>query len=93
MATINVRTDDKLKNAAGKILKTVGLDMSNAVKLFLHQVVITKSIPFAIRTENGFTVSEERCILEDIIEAKKQIKAGNRKLYTSSEDMVKDFLK
>ena len=93
MATINIRTDEKLKNAAGKIFKTVGLDMSNAVKLFLYQVVITKSIPFPIRTVNGFTNEEERQILIDIGEAHKNIKAGKKKLYFSADEMVKDILK
>lgn len=93
MTTINIRTDDKLKKAAGKIFKDVGLDMSNAVKLFLYQVVITKAIPFPIRTVNGFTVAEEKRMLKDIEEAKKEIKAGKRKLYKSAEEMMKDLLK
>lgn len=93
MTTINIRTDEKLKKAAGKVFKTVGLDMSNAVKLFLYQVVITQSIPFPIRTINGFTPQKEKEILRDIENAKKDIKAGKRKLYRSSEEMVRSILK
>ncbi len=93
MATINIRTDEKLKKAAGKVFKTIGLDMSNAVKLFLYQVVITKSIPFPLRTINGFTVEEEKKILKDIKITENQIKAGKRKLFNSAKEMIDDILK
>lgn len=93
MTTINIRTNEKLKKDANKVFKEVGLDMSNAVKLFLHQVVITKTIPFQIRTENGFTVEEEQQILKDAEELEKDIKSGKAKFYKSAEALTKDLLK
>lgn len=93
MATINIRTDEKLKKAAGKVFKTVGLDMSNAVKLFLYQVVITKSIPFPVRTVNGFTVEEEKKILKETERFKKDYKKGKAKAYDSVDKMFDDILK
>ncbi len=59
MAQLQVRTDDKLKKQAQKILKGMGLDLSTAVNMYLYQIVSTESIPFPIRTKNGFTLSEE----------------------------------
>lgn len=93
MTTINVRTDEKLKKAAGKVLKEMGLDMSNAVKLFLHQVVITKTIPFPVKTVKGFTPEEEKKLLKERKELKKAVKAGEVKLYDSIEELHAAILK
>ena len=42
------------------MLERIGLDMSSAIKLYLHQIVITQGIPFPLRTANGFTVEQEQ---------------------------------
>ena len=44
--TVNVRIEKKVKVEAGKTLSKLGLDMSTAVKMFLHQVVAEQGIPF-----------------------------------------------
>lgn len=93
MPTINIRTDAKLKKAATKILERMGLDMSSAVKLFLNQVVITKKIPFPIRTVNGFTVEEEEEMIKDMEETRRLIKEGKVKLYDSAKELHDDILK
>ena len=67
--TINIRANKKLKDQSKKILAEMGLDMSSAIKLFLQQVVITKSIPFRIVTENGFTPEFEAGVLKASEEA------------------------
>lgn len=62
-----IRIDEKLKRDSEKILAELGLDVSTAMRMFLHQVVATQSIPFTIRknlTENGFTPEFEKEILE-----------------------------
>lgn len=46
MSTLSIRIEEKTKKAADKTLKSLGLDMSSAVKLFLNQVVIEQGIPF-----------------------------------------------
>lgn len=46
MTTLNIRIEEKTKKAAAKTLAALGLDMSSAVKMFLHQVVIEQGIPF-----------------------------------------------
>jgi len=46
MTTINVRIDEKTKNAASKALARIGLDMSGAVKVFLNQVIKDDGLPF-----------------------------------------------
>lgn len=93
MTTINIRTDEKRKKAATAILNEMGLDMSSAIQLFLQQVIITKSIPFPIRTVNGFTPEQEKAILNDMRELEADIADGKAKSYSSSEEMAKDLLK
>jgi DNA-damage-inducible protein J len=45
---INVRTDSELKAKAQSVLESVGLDLSTAINVYLHQIVYKKGIPFEI---------------------------------------------
>lgn len=51
MSQIAVRVDDELKKEATAIFNELGLDMSTAVKLFLKQSVLTRSIPFDVKLD------------------------------------------
>lgn len=46
MTTINIRIDENIKNKASKTLEKMGLDLSSAVKLFLHQTIKEDGLPF-----------------------------------------------
>lgn len=46
MGTLNVRIDKNTKTKAKKTLSALGLDTSTAVRIFLHQVVADKGLPF-----------------------------------------------
>lgn len=52
MSQIAVRVDDELKKEATAIFNELGLDMSTAVKLFLKQSVLTRSIPFDVKLDS-----------------------------------------
>jgi len=94
MANINIRIDQKLKKAANEVFANVGLDMSSAVKLFLTQTVITKKIPFQVRTVNGFTLKQEEEMLKDLAEAEEEVRTGKAKLYKHNQiaQMFEDIL-
>ena len=47
--TINVRVDSEVKEQAGEILATLGLTLSEAFNLMLHQVRIVRGLPFEIK--------------------------------------------
>ena len=51
MSQIAVRVDDQLKKEATELFNELGLDMSTAVKLFLKQSVLTRSIPFEVKLD------------------------------------------
>ena len=46
MGALNIRIDKNIKAKAGKTLSALGLDTSTAVRIFLHQVVLEKGLPF-----------------------------------------------
>lgn len=86
-STIQVRVDSVTKKKADEALKSMGLDMSSGVKLFLHQVVNSGSIPFIVRTANGFTPAQE---IQMIRETKSALKTS--KHYKNSKEMFADIL-
>lgn len=85
-STIQVRIDEQTKRVAKKAFREMGLDMSSAVKLFLKNVVITQSIPFEVRTKNGFTRSQEEGMLMETEEA-----AKSTRKYASYREMARDL--
>lgn len=46
MTTINIRIDENMKKKANKTFAGIGLDMSSAIKLFLHQSIREDGLPF-----------------------------------------------
>ncbi len=85
--TIQFRIDKATKVSAQKVFGELGLDMSSALKLFLRTVSRTKSIPFEIRTANGFTPAQEARMIKEAEWAEKH---GKR--YKSAEELTKNLL-
>jgi len=54
-STINARIDPKTKSKAQSILKQLNMNMSQAISIFLQQVVLHKGIPFDIKVPNELT--------------------------------------
>lgn len=48
MTTIQVRTQEKTKKNAQRVLKKLGLDLSTAINMFLEQIIIHGGIPFPL---------------------------------------------
>ena len=84
--TINVRIDKNIKKQAQKVVEELGLDLSSAVKLFLNKVVMTKSIPFELRTVNGYTPEYEARLLKEVKNMKK-----NGKRYANLDEMWREL--
>ena len=59
MSQIAVRVDDDLKKEATAIFNELGLDMTTAVKLFLKQSVLTRSIPFDVKLDSDYEIELE----------------------------------
>ncbi|MFM2340219.1 MAG: hypothetical protein RLZZ360_855 [Candidatus Parcubacteria bacterium] len=86
--TIQIRIDSKTKEAARKTLDELGIDMSSAVKLFLTNVVHRKGIPLDLLTENGFTLAQERALLEET-----QMAKDSGKRFATVAALMKDLEK
>ena len=85
---IQIRIDSKTKNEARKILDSLGMDMSSAIKIFLRQIINTKNFPCELRDENGFTLKNAEILRESIVEAE-----GSGKSFAKGSDLIKDALK
>jgi DNA-damage-inducible protein J len=54
---VRSRIEPDLKDRATEVLAACGLNLSDAIRLFLHQVVARQGLPFEIRTPNALTVA------------------------------------
>ena len=94
MTTImTVRIDQKTKLAAQKTFAKMGLDLSSAIKLFLHQCVAEQGLPFKPRTVNGFTEHYEDSLIRESKKLSHSIKKGTSKGYTSIEKLNASLMK
>jgi len=80
MATIQVRFPDKKKKSVEKILESLGLDMTTAVRMFLYRVEMDQGLPFPVTkklTVNGFTPEFEAEALEAMNTPEDSVKFDN----------------
>lgn len=54
---VRARIEPDLKVSAQRVLAANGLTISDAVRLFLRQVVLSQGIPFEVRIPNAATLS------------------------------------
>ena len=57
---IRSRIDNAIKEEAQALLARFGLNMSEAIRLFLHQVVLEKGLPFQIKLPNQQAQEHDR---------------------------------
>jgi DNA-damage-inducible protein J len=54
---VRARIDERLKAQAAAVLAESGLEMSDAIRLFLRQVVMAGGLPFAVKNDPARAVS------------------------------------
>jgi len=82
MATtmVHIRIDQRVKDRATRTLATMGLSVSDAVRMLLVRVAAEKALPFEVRVPNATTV--------------KAMEAADRregKRYRTAEALLKDL--
>lgn len=82
----NVRIDTQIKNEASDVLSGLGLNISEAVNIFLRQVILRGGLPFQVAYPR---YSKE--LLEASEEAKKIAKDPNVKGYTDLDEMFREL--
>jgi len=70
MAQISIRMDDELRRKTEEILGGLGLNISSAVNIFAHQIVMTQGIPFPLTLSNGFRADRQNAAREFVEFAK-----------------------
>lgn len=80
-AFINTRVEAELKKDAERVLRHVGVNTSDAVTMFLRQVVIRQGLPFEVRIPN----KETRKAIADL-------EAGKGEVFTGSTKDFFDYL-
>ena len=79
-----VRIDADIEKQAAELFSSLGLDMSSAINLFLHQCVLRGGLPFRVEMP-GY--SQE--MLEAMSEAKRIARDPDVKGYSSMEELKK----
>lgn len=81
-----VRLDSQEKKQAFAVFKQLGITPAQAVRLFFKQVVLTKSIPFAIENQN---INMEQLL--KMRKAKSEAKASTSGLYDEHEALFEEL--
>lgn len=54
---LHIRVDDDIREDASIVLGSLGLTMSEAVRLFLHRVVASQGLPLELKVPNETTAA------------------------------------
>ena len=85
--TLNIRIEPELKNKVETTLNDLGMNIAEAVTIFLKQVVLTESIPFIIKKPK---FSDE--MLEAMAEAEEIEKHPEKyKNFSTIEEFMEDL--
>ena len=85
MAVINIRVNDEVKKEAETIFKSLGLNMSVTMNLFLKKCINENGIPFDLKLPNNETIEE--------MEETNKILNGDieRKSYKNVDELFEDL--
>jgi len=73
MSQINIKVDDDVKTRSEALFKRMGLTMSAAITMFLHQAINHRGLPFAVR-DVGYAVRED----DESINIQNQLREASR---------------
>lgn len=86
-SSIHIRVEPKIKEEVEKILNTLGMTSTEAINIYLRQIIIQSGIPFEIKT---LKFSNE--MLEAIEESKEMERhPENYKSFSSVEEFMEDL--
>ncbi|MCD8120485.1 MAG: type II toxin-antitoxin system RelB/DinJ family antitoxin [Lachnospiraceae bacterium] len=81
-APTQIRIDPDVKKQATDLFRNLGLDMSSAVNMFLHQCILRGGLPFAVEMPR---YSQQT--LDAMEEARRISRDPDVKVYTSMEEL------
>ncbi len=80
-ATITVKINEKLKQNAERVLKTLGINTSQVITMLYKQIELQQGIPFPVKIPNEETIEA----LEDVIAEK------NMDTFETLDELYKDL--
>ena len=84
-AMVHVRVDEQIKMQATETLGSMGLTLSDAIRVFLMRVVADKEMPFSIKVPNA----ESRAAIAET----EEIINGRRARFATADDLFDDLEK
>jgi DNA-damage-inducible protein J len=84
-AMVHVRVDEQIKMQATETLGSMGLTLSDAIRVFLTRVVADKEMPFSIKVPNA----ESRAAIAET----EEIIKGRRARFATADDLFNDLEK
>lgn len=85
-----IRIEENTKKQAVELLEGLGLNLSDAVNMFLRQVILRKGIPFDVTyPEDVWEFRPE--VTEAMEEAKRISRDSNVKGYTDIDELFEDL--
>lgn len=84
-AMVHVRVDEQIKIQATETLGSMGLTLSDAIRVFLTRVVADKEMPFSIKVPNA----ESRTAIAET----EEIIKGRRARFATADDLFNDLEK
>lgn len=82
---ITARVEPKLKESAGRVLSRIGVSTSDAITMFLRQVVMRQGMPFDVAVPNART----RRAIEEL---ENPAKRARLKKHATTDAMFGDIL-
>lgn len=86
-SSIHVRVEPKIKEEVEKILDTLGMTATEAINIYLRQIILNSGIPFEIKTPK---FSDE---MEEAIKEAEEVKEHpeNYKSFETVEELMEDL--
>ena len=85
-ASTQVRINPTIKKEPNEIFNALGIDMSSAINMFLHQCILRGGLPFSVEIPNY-----NKETIDAMIEAKKISSDPNIKSYSSIDELTKEL--
>ena len=94
-----VRVDSKIKEEVAPILSDLGISLSEAINMFLHQIKLNNGIPFDLKRKGIVELNDghgsyicEYGYIHDYSKLDLSDTKTTGKTYDNAEDMMKDIL-
>lgn len=82
---LHIRVDDVTKEQATQTLATMGMSVSEAVRLFLHRVVVDQAFPLELKAPNAETLAA--------MDESRAMMAAQRARFASTDALFDDLEK